>query len=139
VRRRILVADDNADALESLALLLEMGGHEIFSAANGAEALESAERHQPEVALLDIGMPHFDGYEVARRIRAQPWGKQITLVALTGWGQEADRRRSREAGFDSHLVKPLDLDKLSALLAQLPIGPSALDPMGRRTDLPAAS
>ena len=121
IRRRILVADDNSDALESLATLLELGGHEVFSAANGALALESAERHLPEVALLDIGMPKLDGYEVARRIRAQPWGRRITLVALTGWGQESDRRRSGEAGFDSHLVKPLDLDKLTALLERLPI------------------
>jgi signal transduction histidine kinase len=121
VRRRILVADDNSDALESLVTLLELGGHEVFSAANGALALESAERNLPEVALLDIGMPKLDGYEVARRIRAQPWGRQITLVALTGWGQESDRRRSGEAGFDSHLVKPLDLDKLTALLEHLPV------------------
>jgi signal transduction histidine kinase len=120
VRRRILVADDNSDALESLATLLELNGHEVFSAANGALALESAERHLPEVALLDIGMPKLDGYEVARRIRAQPWGRRITLVALTGWGQDSDRRRSGEAGFDSHLVKPLDLDKLTALLERLP-------------------
>jgi signal transduction histidine kinase len=120
VRRRILVADDNSDALESLATLLELGGHEVFSAANGALALESAERHLPEVALLDIGMPKLDGYEVARRIRAQPWGRSITLVALTGWGQDSDRRRSGEAGFDSHLVKPLDLDKLTELLGRLP-------------------
>jgi signal transduction histidine kinase len=121
VRRRILVADDNSDALESLATLLELGGHEVYSAANGALALESAERHLPEVALLDIGMPKLDGYEVARRIRAQPWGRRITLVALTGWGQESDRRRSGEAGFDSHMVKPLDLDKLTALLDRLPV------------------
>jgi signal transduction histidine kinase len=121
VRRRILVADDNSDALESLAILLELGGHEVFSAANGALALESAERHLPEVALLDIGMPKLDGYEVARRIRAQPWGRGITLVALTGWGQDSDRRRSGEAGFDSHLVKPLDLDKLTELLGRLPV------------------
>jgi signal transduction histidine kinase len=120
-RRRILVADDNSDALESLATLLELGGHEVFSAANGALALESAERNLPEVALLDIGMPKLDGYEVARRIRAQPWGRSITLVALTGWGQDSDRRRSGEAGFDSHLVKPLDLDKLIELLERLPV------------------
>jgi CheY-like chemotaxis protein len=123
-RRRILVADDNSDALESLATLLELGGHEVFSASNGALALESAERHQPDVALLDIGMPKLDGYEVARRIRAQPWGRRITLVALTGWGQDSDRQRSGEAGFDSHLVKPLDLDKLTELLGRLPIDPS---------------
>jgi len=121
VRRRILVADDNADALESLVTLLELGGHEVFSAANGALALEAAEQNLPEVALLDIGMPKLDGYEVARRIRAQPWGRSITLVALTGWGQDSDRRRSGEAGFDSHLVKPLDLDKLMELLGRLPV------------------
>jgi signal transduction histidine kinase len=119
-QRRILVADDNNDALESLATLLQLSGHEVYTAANGAVALESAEQHRPEVALLDIGMPKLDGYEVARRIRAQPWGQRITLVALTGWGQDSDRRRSQEAGFDSHLVKPLDLDKLTELLASLP-------------------
>ena len=121
-QRRILVADDNNDALESLATLLQLSGHEVYTAANGAVALESAEQHRPEVALLDIGMPKLDGYEVARRIRAQPWGARITLVALTGWGQDSDRRRSQEAGFDSHLVKPLDLDKLTDLLATLPPG-----------------
>jgi signal transduction histidine kinase len=124
-QRRILVADDNNDALESLATLLQLSGHEVYTAANGAIALESAEQHRPEVALLDIGMPKLDGYEVARRIRAQPWGQRITLVALTGWGQDSDRRRSQEAGFDSHLVKPLDLDKLTELLAALPVAGSA--------------
>ena len=124
-QRRILVADDNNDALESLATLLQLSGHEVYTAANGAVALESAEQHRPEVALLDIGMPKLDGYEVARRIRAQPWGQRITLVALTGWGQDSDRRRSQEAGFDSHLVKPLDLDKLTELLAALPVGGAA--------------
>ncbi len=119
-QRRILVADDNNDALESLATLLQLSGHEVYTAGNGAVALESAEQYRPEVALLDIGMPKLDGYEVARRIRAQPWGQHITLVALTGWGQDSDRRRSQEAGFDSHLVKPLDLDKLTELLAALP-------------------
>jgi len=118
--RRILLADDNPDALESLAMVLRLRGHEVYSARNGAAALETAALHMPEVALLDIGMPLVDGYEVARRIRAQEWGKAITLVALTGWGQESDRRRSVEAGFDAHLVKPLDLDKLADVLAQLP-------------------
>jgi signal transduction histidine kinase len=118
--RRILIADDNNDALESLATLLQLSGHEVFTATNGGTALQSAERHLPEVVLLDIGMPLLDGYEVAKRIRAQPWGERITLVALTGWGQDSDRRRSREAGFDSHLVKPLDLETLTDLLARLP-------------------
>jgi signal transduction histidine kinase len=135
-RRRILVADDNSDALESLATLLELGGHEVFSAANGALALESAERNLPEVALLDIGMPQLDGYEVARRIRAQPWGRSITLVALTGWGQDSDRRRSGEAGFDSHLVKPLDLDKLTELLERLPV--KAAESADNRAESPLA-
>jgi CheY-like chemotaxis protein len=136
VRRRILVADDNSDALESLATLLELGGHEVFSAANGALALESAEQNLPEVALLDIGMPKLDGYEVARRIRAQPWGRDITLVALTGWGQDSDRRRSGEAGFDSHLVKPLDLDKLTELLGRLPV--RTAEPADNRAGSPLA-
>ena len=122
VKRRILLADDNNDALESLATLLQLGGHDVVTASNGALALECAERHRPEVMLLDIGMPLLDGYEVARRIRVQPWGRQITLVALTGWGQDSDRRRSREAGFDTHLVKPLDMDKLMDLLERLPSG-----------------
>jgi signal transduction histidine kinase len=124
VSRRILVADDNPDALESLAMVLKLQGHEVFSAANGGVALESAERYLPEVALLDVGMPVLDGYEVARRIRAQPWGKQVTLLALTGWGQDSDRRRSQEAGFDLHLVKPVDVDKLAELLAHLPLDTS---------------
>src|SRR3569833_1521216 len=125
-QRRILVADDNNDALESLATLLQLSGHEVYTAPNGAVALEFAEQHRPEVALLDIGMPKLDGYEVARRIRAQPWGARITLVALTGWGQDSDRRRSQEAGFDTHLVKPLDLDKLTDLLAALPSADAAM-------------
>jgi len=118
--RRILLADDNPDALESLATVLRLRGHEVYSARNGVAALETAARHMPELALVDIGMPLVDGYEVARRIRAQEWGKAIKLVALTGWGQDSDRRRSQEAGFDAHLVKPLDFDKLTAVLAELP-------------------
>jgi signal transduction histidine kinase len=129
--RRILVADDNNDALESLATLLQLNGHEVYTATNGGTALQSAERHRPEVCLLDIGMPMLDGYEVAKRIREQPWGQRITLVALTGWGQDADRRRSREAGFDSHLVKPLDLEMLTDLLARLPTGPAPAAANGR--------
>jgi signal transduction histidine kinase len=129
--RRILIADDNNDALESLATLLQLSGHEVFTATNGGTALQSIERHLPEVVLLDIGMPLLDGYEVARRIRAQPWGQRITLVALTGWGQDSDRRRSREAGFDSHLVKPLDLETLTDLLARLPSTSASSTARGR--------
>jgi signal transduction histidine kinase len=120
IRRRVLVVDDNVDALESLAALLKLNGHEVYSALSGDGALAAAERHHPELVLLDIGMPHLDGYEVARRLRAQPWGKQMVVVAVTGWGQESDRRRSGEAGFDGHLVKPLALDQLNRLLAELP-------------------
>ena len=118
-KRRILIADDNADALASLALLLESDGHTVYQAANGLDAVARAVEHRPEVALLDIGMPGIDGYEVGRRIREQAWGKQVVLIAITGWGQEEDRRRSIEAGFDCHLTKPVDLAILFDLLCQL--------------------
>jgi len=117
---RILLADDNRDALDSLATLLQCDGHEVHTAADGAEALAVAAQCRPDIILLDIGMPKLDGYEVAKRIRAEPWGKSAVLIALTGWGQDEDRRRSREVGFDSHLVKPLDPEALAALLAKLP-------------------
>jgi signal transduction histidine kinase len=116
-KRRVLVADDNADALDSLAELLTLNGHEVFRATDGVAALELAERCQPDVALLDIGMPRMDGYELARRIRAEPWGAQMQLVALTGWGQESDRKRSRDFGFDGHLTKPVDQHLLARLLS----------------------
>jgi signal transduction histidine kinase len=118
-RHRILVADDNPDARESLATLLSMSGHEVFRAQDGSEALLEAERCRPNVALLDIGMPHANGYEVARRIRGEPWGRDMVLVALTGWGQESDRRRSHEAGFNSHLTKPVDPHVLDELLERV--------------------
>jgi signal transduction histidine kinase len=116
--RRILIADDNADALESLATLLSLNGHQVFRAPDGEAALRVVERLKPEIALLDIGMPRLDGYEVARRIRTLHGGHNIMLVALTGWGQESDRRRAQEAGFDAHLTKPVDLDKLGQLLGE---------------------
>jgi signal transduction histidine kinase len=108
VRRNILIADDNQDALESLALMLRLEGHEVHCASDGEEALALADQRRPEIVVLDVGMPKLDGCEVARRIRAESWGRQAVLVALTGWGQDADRKRSREAGFDLHLVKPVD-------------------------------
>jgi signal transduction histidine kinase len=116
VPRRVLVADDNADALDTLASLLMLNGHEVFRACDGATAVELAESCQPDVALLDIGMPRIDGYEVARRIRAEPWGRDIRLLALTGWGQESDRQKSRDSGFDGHLTKPVDPQLLERLL-----------------------
>jgi CheY-like chemotaxis protein len=116
---RILVVDDNRDATESLTMLLQITGHETRSAFDGADALELASRFRPDVVLLDIGLPGLNGYDVARRIREQPWGRNAVLVALTGWGQEEDRRKSSEAGFDAHLVKPVDHGQLMAMLAQL--------------------
>ena len=118
VPRRILVVDDNRDSADSLAMLLKLTGHDVHTAHDGLEAVEAAATLQPDVILLDIGMPRLNGYEAARRIREQQRHKGLTLVALTGWGQEEDRRRSEEAGFDSHLVKPVDLAALTKLLAE---------------------
>lgn len=116
---RILVVDDNRDAAESLAMLLRLLGAEVGTANNGSGALEKLETFEPAAVLLDIGMPELDGLEVARLARQKPAGRNVTLVALTGWGQEEDRRRSREAGFDYHLVKPLDLVALQNLMQTL--------------------
>ena len=116
VRRNILIADDNQDALESLALMLRMEGHEVVCASDGEEALMLAGQKRPEIVVLDVGMPKLDGCEVARRIRLEEWGRGTVLVALTGWGQDVDRRRSREAGFDMHLVKPVDPATLCDML-----------------------
>jgi signal transduction histidine kinase len=115
--RRILVVDDNLDAAETLAAILRLGGSEVTTAHDGLEALAIAERFLPELVLLDIGMPRLNGYDAARRIRAAPWGRNMVLVAQTGWGQEEDRRRTRDAGFDGHLTKPVDHAKLAQLLA----------------------
>lgn len=115
-RRRILVVDDNRDAALSLALLLQIGGHETRTAHDGAEALQAAEAFQPHVVLLDIGLPKMNGYDVCRAIRSRPWGKEITLVAVTGWGQPKDRQISKEAGFDEHLVKPVEPCTLQAVV-----------------------
>jgi len=104
---KVLVVDDNHDAALSLAMLVEMLGHEVRVAYDGVEALQAAGEFHPELVLLDIGMPRMDGYETCRRLREQPWGSRIRVVAVTGWGQEHDRRRSQEAGFDQHLVKPV--------------------------------
>ena len=116
--RRILVADDNEDAATSLALILTMLGHETRTARNGIEAIEIAEQFQPEVVLLDLGMPKLNGYDTARRLREKENGRQLLLVALTGWGQEEDRVRSSAAGFDSHLIKPVDVGHIQRLLAE---------------------
>ena len=106
-----------------LARLLKLRGHEVRTASDGGEAVEAAERYRPDVILLDIGLPVMSGYDVARAIRGKPWGAGVVIVALTGWGQEDDRRRSREAGIDRHLVKPVEPSALEALLADLGRGP----------------
>ncbi|MCA1607860.1 MAG: PAS domain S-box protein, partial [Acidobacteria bacterium] len=120
--RRILVVDDNRDSADSLAMLLTLGGHNIVDIArDGIEAVEAAGRLKPDVVLLDIGLPKLNGYEAARRIRAQAGSNGVYLIALTGWGQDEDRRRSSEAGFDAHLVKPVDYEKLSKLLDEVEV------------------
>ncbi len=113
---RILIVDDNRDGAASLAMLLKVLGNEIHTAHDGLQGVEMAESFKPDAIVLDIGLPQLNGYEVCRRIRAQPWGKQILIVAATGWGQEEDRRRSKEAGFDHHFVKPVDAAQFVNLL-----------------------
>jgi signal transduction histidine kinase/CheY-like chemotaxis protein len=116
-RHRILIVDDNNDAAETLRELMRaLGAGEVLTASNGADALAAAARLRPDIVLLDLSMPGMDGYELARRIRSEPWGKHVLLVALTGWGQEQHRRRSKEAGFDHHLTKPADPEALRAVL-----------------------
>jgi two-component system, chemotaxis family, CheB/CheR fusion protein len=117
---RILVVDDNLDSAQSLALLLELTGNQTHIAHDGLEAVDMAEKVLPDLILLDIGLPKLNGFEVCRRIRQQPWGKNIVVVALSGWGQDQDRQKSKEAGFDRHLVKPVDEKTLLDLLASLP-------------------
>jgi CheY-like chemotaxis protein len=114
---RVLVADDNRDSAESLGMLLELSGHEVFLAHDGVTALALAAEKRPQAVLLDIGMPGMDGYEVAASIRAEPWGSAIKLIAITGWGQEDNKRTAQAAGFDHHLTKPMDSAVLDAILA----------------------
>ena len=120
---RILVVDDNRDGAMAHAKLLQHHGHETYTAHDGVAAVEEAARLRPDVILLDIGLPRLTGDEAARRIRAAETGRRAVMVAITGWGQEKDRRRSKEAGFDAHLVKPVDTVALLKLLAQLGASP----------------
>ena len=115
--RRVLIADDNEDGALSLAMLIEAAGHEVVVAHSGPDALQMAATHRPQIAILDIGMPGMNGYELALQIRREAWGVHMTLIALTGWGQEDDKRRALRAGFDHHLTKPVDPAVLDALLA----------------------
>ncbi len=118
-RRRVLVVDDNVDAASSLAMVLKLMGNEVRTAHDGLEGVAAAREFRPDVILLDIGMPRLNGYEACRRIRQEPWGKNVVLVALTGWGQEEDKRKAQEAGFDRHMVKPVEPAALAKLLAGL--------------------
>jgi CheY-like chemotaxis protein len=118
--RRLLIVDDLRDSADSLAMLMRIMGHEAHTAYDGEEAMARAAQLQPEVVVLDIGMPKPDGFDVCRHIREQPWGKGAVLIALTGWGREDDRRRTEDAGFNHHMVKPVDASALVALLSSLP-------------------
>jgi CheY-like chemotaxis protein len=118
--RQVLVVDDNTDVAESLAAFLRFSGYLVHTASDGAEALTLAETMHPDVVILDLGMPKMGGHEVARAVRHQPWGARVQLIAATGWGSEADRRRTQEVGFDAHLTKPLDPDELIRLIESAP-------------------
>jgi CheY-like chemotaxis protein len=116
VSRRVLVADDNRDSATTMKILLELSGHEVHLAHNGTEAWAIAQRVRPDVGIFDIGMPDLSGYEVAERIRHEAWGRDMILVAVTGWGQDADKRRALAAGFNRHLTKPVDPEILGQLI-----------------------
>jgi len=119
LRGRVLVADDIPDAASSLAMLCEMYGAEVRLALDGVETVEVAASFRPDVILMDITMPKLDGYSAARAIRREPWGKQMTLIALTGWGRSSDLQAAREAGFDGHLLKPVAPEALVKLINTL--------------------
>jgi signal transduction histidine kinase/ActR/RegA family two-component response regulator len=116
--RRILVADDNADAAAAMAEILGVIGHDVRTAEDGLQAIEIAECFRPDLILLDIGMPRLDGYETCKRLRQRAWGRDIPIYAVTGWGQPSDRRRTREAGFNAHLVKPVSIEAIKELIAR---------------------
>jgi CheY-like chemotaxis protein len=118
-KRRILFADDNRDVVESFEMMLRILGHDVLTALDGVEALEKAEEHRPDVIVLDVGMPRLDGYETARRIRQMPWSRDVILIAVTGWGNDNDKRVSAEAGFNIHLVKPVDATMILDVIEQM--------------------
>jgi CheY-like chemotaxis protein len=114
--RRILVVEDHSDGRDLLRLMLELQGHEVVDASDGPSGFDAAQRMTPDVALIDLGLPGFDGYEVARRLRKTDWGRHMLLVAISGYGQPEDRDRTRDAGFDAHLTKPFDPVQLDTIL-----------------------
>jgi PAS domain S-box-containing protein len=118
---RVLIADDNVDAADSLAMMLELAGDEVYVAYNGSDALELARRVRPHAALLDLGMPGMNGYELCKRIRHEPWGKGMAIIAVTGWGQDEDKEGARAAGFDHHLTKPVDPELFDRVIDGLPL------------------
>ena len=124
-RKRVLVVEDHADARETLRMMLELSGHEVHEAEDGLQGLEVWRRTQPDVAFVDISMPGIDGFEFARRVRGDPNGLDVTLVALTGYGFPEDRERSRQAGFDHHLVKPVARKALDDILSAASTRPSS--------------
>ncbi len=117
--RRALVVDDNVDNAESLAMLLRLHGDDVRTAHSGVEALEIGEQFHPQIVLLDIGMPQMNGYETCRALRERAWGRSALVIAQTGWNQTEDRESARQAGFDAHLVKPVEFGALSELLSAL--------------------
>jgi DNA-binding response OmpR family regulator len=125
---RILVADDDHDSAESLAMLIQMMGHDVRSAQDGLAAVSLAEAFRPDLIVLDIGMPGLDGYEVCRRIRQHAWGRVVMIAALTGWSRDEDRARSEQAGFDRFLVKPVDPKALEDLIAAVPLRDEGQEP-----------
>jgi CheY-like chemotaxis protein len=127
ISRRILVVDDNADNADTLAMLLRLAGHEVHVAQSGPAALEAARNFMPDIALLDIGLPGMDGFEVARRLRSDLGLTETLLVAVTGHGYDEDRRRSQDAGFNAHLVKPVNLAALNKIVASLHAAPDQPD------------
>lgn len=125
---RVLIVDDNNAAAKMLSMVVKLMGNEVRVASDGLEAIEIAEEFRPDVVLMDIGMPRMNGNEAARHIRQQSWGQDILMIALTGWGQDEDKRQTKEAGFNHHLVKPADPAELRQLIASASKEPPDTDP-----------
>ena len=125
MRKKVLLIDDDPVLSRLFSVQLRGAGYDVAVACDGVQSISAVRRERPDVILLDIGLPGLNGYEVCRRVRAQPWGTRTVLIALTGWGQDEDRQRSKEAGFDRHLVKPVGPADLAKVLAALPGGRGA--------------